>query len=900
MRDELLRLDAVGSLLVFGEREYSLRIWLNPDKLAAYRLTAADVVNALREQNVQVSGGALGAEPTNAGNAFQYVVTTQGRFSGVAQFKQVIVKAGADGRLTRVQDVARVELGAKNYSTNSYLNGKPAVALAIFQRPNTNALQGASQIKAKMAELAQQFPPGIDYRIVYNPTEFIARSVEEVYKTLFEAIALVVLVVLVFLQSWRSAVIPIIAIPVSLIGTFIALQAFGFSLNTLTLFGLVLAIGIVVDDAIVVVENVQRNIAQGMTPRAAAHTTMDEVGTAVVSIALVLSAVFIPAAFVPGISGAFYQQFAVTVAVSTLISAVNSLTLSPALAALLLRPQQAQARRSIAQRIGHGFAHYFNAGFDRLGRVYSRAVNFVVRHKFVSLLVYGVLAGLTVWIFNTVPKGFIPAMDQGYGIVAIQLPEGSSLSRTDAVVKRATKIINSSPGIKNAVAFAGFSGATFTSAPNAAAIFATFKPFAERNRQGLSSAAVIGQLYGRLQQIEDAFIVVIQPPPVRGVGTGGGFKMQIQERQGTSINRALGAAYQMMGKARATPGVNAVFTTFSASSPQLYLDIDRVKARMLNVPIPAIFETLQINLGTAYVNDFTAFGQNYEVRAQADQQFRLERADIERLKVRSSTGALVPLGTLVEIKDVSGPYLVQRYNQYPSVPLQGSVAPGYSSGEALEIMEKLATGSLAQGLGFEWTELALQQKNAGNTALYIFALAILIVFLVLAAQYESWSLPLAIMLIVPLSMGAALSGVMLRHMDNNILTQIGFIVLVGLAAKNAILIVEFARQREQQGLSILAATLDAARIRLRPILMTALAFIFGVLPLVIATGPGAELRQALGTAVFAGMLGVTVLGLLLTPLFYVVIRLVVVRLRGSNSDSNLVEPTIQAHTAKPD
>ena len=886
VRDVLLRLDGVGSLIIFGEREYSLRIWLNPDKLAAYRLTASDVVGALREQNVQISGGTLGAEPSNAGNAFQYVVTTQGRFSDVKQFKRVIVKAGEDGRLVRVQDVARVELGSKSYNSNSYLNGKPAVALAIFQRPNTNALKAARQIKATMRELAKQFPPGIAYRIVYNPTNFIAQSVDQVYKTLFEAIALVVLVVLVFLQSWRSAVIPIAAIPVSLIGSFIALDAFGFSLNTLTLFGLVLAIGIVVDDAIVVVENVQRNIAQGMTPRAAAHTTMDEVGTAVISIALVLSAVFIPAAFVPGISGAFYQQFAVTVAVSTIISAINSLTLSPALAALLLRPEDSRAPAGYIARTGHGFAGRFNSGFEAFRGVYTRTVALVIRHKTVSLAVYLVLAGLTVWSFMSVPQGFIPQMDQGYGIVAIQLPEGSSLARTDAVVQRATRIINATPGIENAVAFAGFSGATFTSAPNTAAVFATFKPFAERAAKGLSSSALIGLLYGRLQQIEEAFTVVIQPPPVRGVGTGGGFKMQIQERNGAGIERALAAAYQMMSKARGTAGVNAVFTTFSVGSPQLYLDIDRVKARMLKVPIPAIFEALQINFGTAYVNDFTAFGQNYEVRAEADQQYRLEPADIERLKVRSSSGALVPLGTLLTIRNLSGPYLVQRYNLYPSVPLQGSVAPGYSSGEALTIMEKLAAGSLSQGLGFEWTELALQQKNAGNTALYIFALAILIVFLVLAAQYESWSLPLAIMLIVPLSMLAALTGVMLRGMDNNILTQIGFIVLVGLAAKNAILIVEFARQREQQGLSIIAATIEAAQMRLRPILMTAFAFIFGVLPLVVASGPGSELRRALGTAVFSGMLGVTALGLLLTPLFYVSIRMAVDKLRGIDHDQH--------------
>ncbi|MEM8686585.1 MAG: multidrug efflux RND transporter permease subunit [Pseudomonadota bacterium] len=888
VRDVLIRLDGVGDLTIFGEREYSLRVWLDPEKLASYELTSSDVVEALREQNVQVSGGAIGAEPAPAGIATTYTVTTQGRFSTVRQFRDVIVKAGDDGRLIRLQDVARVEVGAKSYTTNSNLNGKPAVALAIFQRPGTNALQSASEIIATMEELSKSFPPGLEHQIVYNPTDFIDQSVKEVYKTLLEAVVLVVLVVLVFLQSWRTAIIPILAIPVSLIGTFMVMAAFGFSLNTLTLFGLVLAIGIVVDDAIVVVENVERNIARGLSPREAAHKTMDEVGSAVIAMSLVLCAVFIPTAFVPGISGAFYKQFAITIATSTIISAINSLTLSPALAALLLKPHGHSQPKFFVARLGSWAASRFNAGFDATSEGYGRGVGVLARRKLAGLAVYAVLIGMTVWLFGKVPGGFIPQTDQGYGIVVVQLPDGASLQRTDKVVQRATKIILDTPGVKSAVAFAGFSGATFTTATNAAAIFAAFDPFEDRTGEGLNSGAIIGNLFGSLQQIEEAFIIAIQPPSVRGIGQGGGFKMQIQERSGADMGRALQTAFAMMGAAQSTPQVTRVFTTFSNSSPSFYLDIDRVKARQLNVPIGAIFDTLEINLGSSYVNDFTAFGRRYDVRAQADERFRLDPVDIARLKVRSTTGALVPLGTLVEIENTSGPYLVQRYNQFVSVPLQGSTAPGVSTGEALEAMERLAASSLPQGMTFEWTELALQEKLTGNTAIYLFVLAIVFVFLLLAAQYESWALPLSIMLIVPLSILAALSGVMLRGMDNNILTQIGLIVLVGLAAKNAILIVEFARQLEDAGRDLIDATVEACRLRLRPILMTAFAFILGVVPLVIATGPGAELRQALGTAVFFGMLGVTVLGLFLTPVFYVAIRSVVLwRRRAKGSKDTL-------------
>ena len=877
VRDVLLRLDGVGDVILFGEREYSLRIWLDPDKLSALGMTAGDVVQALRDQNVQVSGGSIGAPPNDGGTAFQYAVTTQGRFDDAREFRDVIVKSTEDGRLILLRDVARIELGAREYVTNSYLNGKAAVALGIFQRPNTNALAAAEEIQATIRELSADFPSGLAYQIVYNPTEFISESINEVYKTIIEAILLVVIVIIVFLQSWRMAIVPIVAIPVSLIGTLAVLLAFGFSLNMLTLFGLVLAVGIVVDDAIVVVENVERNISLGLPPRGAAHRTMDEVGTAVLAISLVLIAVFVPTAFIPGISGQFYLQFAVTIAVSTAISAFNSLTLSPALAAVLFKPHHSSAAppRFLLARLGRSLADGFNHGFDRVAVAYARLVRFLVGSTAMLLAMLAVFAALiyaTVHMIQAVPRGFIPAMDQGYAIVVIQLPEGASLSRTDAVVQRASEIARNTPGVANAVAFAGFSGATFTNASNAGVIFTPFDSFEHRLETGETSAKIVGSLYANLQSIQEAFIIALPPPPVRGIGNSGGFKLQLQERNSADVRPLLALAYEIAGKANQTPGLTGVFTTFSASSPQLFLEIDRDKARMLNVPIPNIFETLSINLGTAYVNDFNAFGRVYQVRAQADQAFRIEREDISKLKVRSATGALVPLGTLVEIRDVTGPALVQRYNMYVSVPLQGNAAPGVSTGEALGLMESVAAGTLPQGTSYEWTELALQESQTGNTAVLIFGLSVLFVFLALAAQYESWIMPFAIVLIVPLGVLAALLGVAFRGLDNNILVQIGLIVLVGLAAKNAILIVEFARQAQERGASAVDAAVEACRLRLRPILMTAFAFILGVLPLMIATGPGAEMRQSLGTAVFSGMLGVTIVGLFLTPVFYVALR----------------------------
>jgi len=882
IREQLLRLDGAGDIIVFGGSEYSIRIWLDPARLAAYALTSGEVVAALRAQNVQVSGGQLGQQPAPSDTALQAIVTTQGRFQDVRQFRSVIVKTGEDGRLVRLQDIARVEMGAKDYGSRSYLDSQVAIALGVFQRPGTNALATAEQVKAKMEELKQDFPPGLKYDIIYNPTEFIVQSIDAVYETLIEAILLVALVVLIFLQNWRAALIPILAIPVSLIGTAAFMLAFGFTLNVLTLFGMVLAIGIVVDDAIVVVENIERNIAEGLSPREAAHRTMAEVGTAVVAIAVVLAAVFIPTAFIPGISGQFYRQFALTIAVSTIISAFNSLSLSAALGAILLKPHRAgehHRSRFLPIWIGQVVAQKFNTGFDRTSRAYAGGVRSIIRHRLLSLIAYAGLVAATIYMFGHVPQGFIPPLDRGYAIVIAQLPDGATLDRTDAVVRKAEKFIEQTPGVAHIVSIPGFNGATFTNAPNAAVVFVTFKPFEDRLPQGLTSDHIIGDMIGRLQGIEEAFVLAVPPPAVPSIGNSGGFKMQLQNRTSDDIGPLLMAAYQMMGRARTVPTVTDVFTTFSVSSPQVFLNIDRVKAQMLNVPLSSVFEALQVNIGSAYVNDFNAFGRVFQVRVQADAKYRLERADIQQLKVRSATGDLVPLGTLLDVVDAAGPDLVQRYNMYVSVPIQGNTPAGVSTGVSLDAMEKLARETLQPGQGFEWTELALQERSVGNTAVFIFALSILFVFLALSAQYESWTLPLAIMLIVPMSMLFGLIGVWVAGIDNNVLVQIGLVVLIGLAAKNAILIVEFARQQEHAGLDPIAAVIEACRLRLRPILMTAFAFILGVLPLVTSSGAGAEMRRALGTTVFAGMIGVTLIGLFLTPVFYVSIRFLEERFR---------------------
>jgi hydrophobic/amphiphilic exporter-1 (mainly G- bacteria), HAE1 family len=874
IQDVLARIDGVGEIVVFGAREYSMRVWLDPERLAALNLTPGDVVAALRAQNVQVAAGALGQEPMATNNAFQLAVNAQGRFTSTEQFEQVIVKSGRDGRLTRVDDVARIKLGAEDYFTNSYLDGKPAVAIVANQRPGSNAIETVDEIKATMAGLSKDFPQGLEYRIVYNPTEFVQESITAVYHTLLEAMLLVIFVIILFLQTWRAAIIPIVAIPVSLIGTFAAMYAFGFSLNNLSLFGLVLAIGIVVDDAIVVVENIERNLEEGMTPRDAARKTMDEVGSALVSIALVLSAVFVPTAFLTGITGQFFRQFALTIAVATFISAFNSLTLSPALGALVLRRKEDEPKGRLARitnRIIGPFFALFNRGFERLSDGYARRVCQVTRRPAIALVVFAILIGVTVFGYQRVPAGFIPQQDQGYLITAIELPKGASLARTDRVVQEVTNIALDMPGVANAVGFAGFSGATFSAAPNAGVVFVPLKPFDEREA-GEDAADMYPKLQQAFAGIKEGLVFVIEPPTIRGLGTSGGFKMMVQDRFDRGLQTLEDATNRLIGAASQMPTVSQPFTTFSTATPKYFIDIDRTKTEMLNVPVQNVFDTLQVSLGSTFVNDFNLFGRVYRVTAQADAPFRLVPRDIEQLRTRNARGEMVPLGTVVEVMPTTGADRVVRHNLYPAAEVQGEATPGYSSGDAISTMARLADQTLPYGLDFAWTEVAFQQVTAGNIGIIIFPLCVLFVFLVLAAQYESWSLPLAIILIVPLCILFALAGIASRGMDVNILTQIAFIVLVGLACKNAILIVEFAQQQEDAGKSVYAAATNAAQLRLRPILMTSFAFILGVVPLVLATGAGAELRQILGTAVFSGMLGVTLVGLFLTPVFYVVIR----------------------------
>ncbi len=778
----------------------------------------------------------------------------------------------SQGAVVRLRNVARIELAAQDYGTNSYLDRDPAVALAIFQRPGSNAIATARAIRSTMQSLTPRFPAGVKHAIVYDPTTFIQQSVDEVEITILIAVVLVVLVIIMFLQTWRAAVIPIIAIPVSLTGTFFFMTLFGFSLNNLSLFGLVLAVGIVVDDAIVVVENVERNIASGMKPREAAHKSMDEVGAALIAISLVLSAVFIPSAFITGISGQFYRQFALTIAGATLISLIVSLTLSPALCAILLRPH-GERGRSKWMRPVHGFFHLFNRGFDAFSHGYSRLVARVVNIAAIMLAIYAAVLMAGFFEFRAAPVGFIPQLDRGYIIVAAQLPPGAAIDRTDKVLRRAVDIALDTPGVKGAVNFVGFSGATFTQASNSGAAFLVLEPFEKRaGNRAKSAAGIQAELFKRFAPIQDALLLVILPPPVAGIGNASGFRMMIEDRGGRGPVALQGAVYAMMGKAAETPGVSQVFSLFETSTPQLYLDIDRTKAQLLGINIPDVFAALQTYLGSSYVNDFNLLGRTFRVTAQGDGNSRLQPEDALKIRVRNASGETVPIGAFTTVSDRSGPFRVPRYNLYPAAELDGAPAPGFSQGQAIEIMQKMAAETLPEGFNYEWTTLAFQQLRAGNTAVFAFVLGVAFVFLVLAAQFESVTLPFAVILIVPMCLVAAITGVLIRGQDNNILTQVGFIVLIGLAAKNAILIVEFAKQLEEQGRDRFAAAVEAARLRLRPILMTSLAFIFGVVPLVIATGAGAEMRQALGTAVFFGMIGVTAFGLIFTPVFYVVSR----------------------------
>ena len=874
VRDQLLRLDGVGDIQIFAARDYSMRLWLDPDKIATLGMTAGDVLAAFRAQNLQITGGQI-AEPPIADRAFQPNLTFTGRLKDPAQFEDIVLKSGENGRTVRLRDVARIELGALSSTTNGYLLRKEAVALLVFQRPGSNALATAKGISDTMVKLKADFPSGLDYNIGYNPTEFIAQSVSELVKTIYEAMVLVVIVVLVFLQGWRPAIIPIVAIPVSLVGTFAVMAALGFSINNLTLFGLVLAVGIVVDDAIVVVENVERHLRDGMSRRDAALLTMQEVGGALVSIALVLCAVFVPTAFLGGISGQFFQQFAITIAVATAISLFCSLTLSPALASQILQPHHEKrppANWNFVARGWEAASSAFNRGFDRLSHGYGNAAAFVIRHSGAMLLIYLLLIGSAGWLLYTTPQGFIPAQDRGYVIVAVQLPGAASLARTTAVVKRIEDIALGIPGIVRVPALAGLSGATRTQSGNSAALFPVFDEPEVRLKKGLSATVITAELRKRLSVIEGAFIIVVPPPAVPGIGTGGGFTMRIEDKQGRGPELLAAATDELVAAARKAPGLTAVFSPFTANTPEVFVEIDRLKAQMLGVPIENVTEAIETYFGSAYVNDFNILGRTYHVTAQADLQFRKETSDLARLRTRNKAGDMVQLGSVVNFTDRAGPDRVARYNLYPSSELQGDTLPGTSSTTALNIMQKLADDTLPSGFSYEWTDLSYQQTTGANAGLYVFPVCVLFVFLVLAAQYGSWTLPFAVILIVPMCLLAATIGVRIMGQDVNILTQIGFVVLVGLAAKNAILIVEFARDIEREGRNQLEAVVEACRLRIRPILMTSFAFILGVLPLVVSTGSGSEMRQAVGVAVFFGMLGVTLFGLIFTPVFYILVR----------------------------
>ena len=879
IRDRLTRVDGIGDVQIFGARDYAMRVWIDPGRASTMGFTAGEVVNALRSQNVQVAAGVVGQPPYDTGAAQQLNVETQGRFRTADEFSNIVIRSDpTTGAITRLRDVARVELGASDYGVNAYLSGTDSIILGITQRPGTNALAAAEGVKAQLKDAAKSFPKGLEYRIIWNPTEFISESMTAVQETLLEAMLLVVLVIIVFLQSWRAAVIPIVAIPVSLIGTFAVLAGLGYSLNTLSMFGLVLAIGIVVDDAIVVVENVERNLEHGLSPSEASHRSMDEVSAALVAIGVVLIAVFVPTTFLTGITGEFYRQFAVTIASSTVISLLLSLTLSPALAALLLKPRSDHRSETGAMGALHRAGDRFNDAFGRLSEWYAGFTRRITHKPKRALTIYGGLVALTLAVFWATPAGFVPAQDQGYALAAIQLPPGSSIERTDAVLKKAVAKLLKVPGVDQAVMFSGFDGASGTQASNAGAAYVTFKPFEERAGTDRTELNIENDMRAALADMDEAFVFVIPPPVIQGIGNGGGYRMIVQDRSDMGYQALEQAAGQLIGSAHQDPHLANVFTLFNTATPRIWADIDRAKADMLGVPPERVFEALQVYLGSAYVNDFNLLGRTYRVTAQAEAAARDDPADIAQLKTRSNSGAMVPIGSVATFSDKTGPYRVTRYNLFPAVEVDGETAPGTSTGQAMGIMENLAA-QLPSGFSTEWTGIAFQQEAAGNIAILIFALSVVFVFLVIAAQFESLFLPLAIILIVPMTLLAAMAGVNLRGMDNNILTQIGLIVLIALAAKNAILIVEFAKQAEERGATAIEAAVEAARTRLRPILMTSFAFILGVLPLVVASGPGWELRQALGTAVFFGMIGVTAFGLVFTPVFYVATRALGDRLR---------------------
>ena len=897
VKDLLARLDGVGDVQIFGAGEYSMRVWLDPQKLAQRNMTTGDIVHAIQEQNVAVAAGALNAPPVPGNTDFQLNINTQGRLSTVDDFRNIIVRTDANGSVVHLRDVARVELGSNQYALRSLLNNQPAVAIPIFARPGSNAIQISNEVRATMAELKKEFPQGVDYSIVYDPTVFVRGSIEAVAHTLLEAIFLVVLVVILFLLTWRASIIPLVSVPVSLIGTFAVMYVVGFSLNALSLFGLVLAIGIVVDDAIVVVENVERNIELGLSPRDATRRAMNEVTSPIVATALVLCAVFIPTAFISGLTGEFYRQFALTIAISTVISAFNSLSLSPALAAVLLKGHDAPKDRFtlLIDRAFGWLFRPFNKMFHRGSERYVSGVRRVVGKGPVALVLYAGLIGLTWFGFNHVPLGFVPAQDKQYLVSFAQLPDAASLDRTEDVIQRMSAIALKQPGVESAVAFPGLSINGFTNSTNAGIVFVTLKPFEERRDPSLSAGAIAGALNQKFASIQDAYIAIFPPPPVQGLGTIGGFRIQVEDRGQLGFDELYKQTQNLIAQSQKVPALAGLFSSYQVSVPQIDADVDREKAKAEGVDLADVDETMQAYLGSLYVNDFNRFGRIYQVNVSAEPGFRHEPQDILQLKTRNAKGDMVPLGSFVNVRRTAGLERVMHYNGYATAEINGGPAPGFSSGQAQAAMEKLAADNLPNGMSYEWTELTYQQILAGNTAILVFPLCVLLVFLVLSSLYESWSLPLAVILIVPMVLLSAIAGVWMSGGDNNIFTQIGLIVLVGLACKNAILIVEFARERQHEGMSRHDAVLEAARLRLRPILMTSIAFIMGVVPLVTSHGAGAEMRHAMGVAVFSGMLGVTIFGLIYTPLFYVLIRAVVERREARKKQHASVVPALEGH-----
>ncbi|MGI2150439.1 efflux RND transporter permease subunit [Shewanella baltica] len=870
VKDELARINGVGAVRLFGAGEYSLRIWLDPNKVSALGLSPADIIAAVREQNQQAAAGSLGAQPSGSAD-FQLLINVKGRLTELSEFEDIIIKVGQNGEVNRLKDVARIELGATSYALRSLLDNKDAVAIPVFQASGSNAIQISDDVRAKMAELSKGFPEGLTYEIVYDPTVFVRGSIEAVMKTLLEAVLLVVLVVVLFLQTWRASIIPLVAVPVSLVGTFAFMHLLGFSLNALSLFGLVLAIGIVVDDAIVVVENVERNIAAGLSPVAATQKAMKEVTGPIVATTLVLAAVFIPTAFMSGLTGQFYKQFALTITISTFISAINSLTLSPALSALLLKSHDAPKdglTRLMDKLFGAWLFTPFNRLFSRASDGYGYLVRKVIRFGGIIGLVYLGMVALTGVQFANTPTGYVPGQDKQYLVAFAQLPDAASLERTDTVIKKMSEIALNHPGVAHSIAFPGLSINGFTNSPNSGVVFVALDDFELRKSPELSANAIAGQLNKEFAGIQDAFIAIFPPPPVQGLGTIGGFRLQIQDRANLGYEALYQVTQQVMYKAWADPQLAGIFSSYQVNVPQLELDIDRTKAKQQAVSLDQIFQTLQTYMGSTYVNDFNRFGRTYQVNMQADEAFRQSPQQISQLKVPNLNGDMIPLGSFINVSQSSGPDRVMHYNGFTTAEINGGPAAGVSTGQAQAAIEKILAETLPNGMTYEWTELTYQQILAGNTGLLVFPLVILLVFMVLAAQYESLSLPLAIILIIPMTLLSALSGVLIYGGDNNIFTQIGLIVLVGLATKNAILIVEFAKEKQDHGMAPMDAILEAARLRLRPILMTSIAFIMGVVPMVFSTGAGAEMRQAMGVAVFAGMIGVTVFGLILTPLFY--------------------------------